>query len=87
MCALCTVYPLWLGSIFTCIMCVYVARNRRRRRLCNNPKRGFRAMGVMNVQGIHTRTHTHTAAYTVPIWLYTRVYIDKLVDLIERCGY
>lgn len=36
-------------------------------------------MGVMNVQGI-LHAHTHCSIQ----YLYTRVYIDKLVDLIER---
>lgn len=55
-------------------------------------KEGPRAMGVMNVQGIHTYTHTHTRThctqyYTVPNVYIGGVYIhyiDKLVDLIER---
>lgn len=54
------VYSLWY-FFFTRFVYVCVARNRRRRRLCNNPKRGSLrapAMGVMNVHSAGNITHT-----------------------------
>lgn len=63
------VYVLALVLFFTRFVNVCVARNRRRR-LCNNPKRGSlgaSAMEVMNVHSAGNITNTHCAHGSVCI--------------------